>query len=216
MGKKSKLTQKGFTLIELLIATSVFSFILLLCASALIQISRQYQKGVIRAQTQETARSIIVNLAESIQFGGGDVYPAVTVNGTYGYCIDNKLISFLPNWKLVDGARNMLAQETNHAMVVSQAGGCSQTTQAQNLMVGGPGISGDELLAPNMRVMGLTICKPGECGLPANSQLYRITLKIGYGDRELFSSGNCIGSRFGGSFCATSELATTVQKRIVD
>jgi prepilin-type N-terminal cleavage/methylation domain-containing protein len=230
MGKIRKLPNNGFTIIELMIATSVFSVILLLCATMLIQISRIYQKGVIRAQTQEVARSVIVNIAESIQFSGGEVYPVIPVNGTEGYCIDGKLVSYLKNWELVDSTPNQTsaAEETRYALVTSKAPGCPDTTTAQNLKAGAVNSSSKELLSPHMRISELTICKPGpynpaipDCPNPPpqGSNLYQIKVKISYGDKDLFTpdpaTGTCVSNRFGGSFCAISELNTTVQKRIL-
>jgi prepilin-type N-terminal cleavage/methylation domain-containing protein len=222
MAKRKTLPNNGFTIIELMIATAIFSVILLLCATMLIQISRIYQKGVIRAQTQEVARSVIVNIAESIQFSGGEVYPVTAINDSEGYCIDGKLISYLKNWKLVDGTPNQTptAEETRYALVTSRSPGCSDTTVAQNLKAGSVNSTSKELLSPHMRISELTICKPGNCGIPANSNLYKITVKISYGDKDLFNpdpaTGTCVSSRLGGSFCATSTLTTTVQKRILN
>lgn len=211
----------GFTIIELLIATGVFSVILLVCSSVLIQIGRIYQKNIINSQTHEVARSVIVSVSEAIQFSGGDVsLPGTNGNdpASNGFCIDDKRFSFKKNLKLVDSSPTV--DQTLHALVVDNLGGCT-SDKAQNLSVAS--VLGKELLSPNMRIMQLTVCIPGmvataDCPSPstANSNLYQVIVKIAYGDSDLFDgSGNCISARSGGSFCANSNLSTTVQKRII-
>lgn len=215
-----QIKNSGFTIIELLIATTVFSFILLLCTMGLILVGRMYQKGVIRSQTQEVARSIVVKLAESIQFSGGDVSGVATHGSdttSKGFCVDNKRFSYRQDFKLVEGATG--PQETNHALVADTINACAANS-VQNLSSGS--VSGDELLSPNMRVVEISVCRPvspAECSDPPpfGSDLYKVTVKIAYGDSDLFDvSGNCIANRLGGSFCATSNLSTIVQKRIVN
>jgi prepilin-type N-terminal cleavage/methylation domain-containing protein len=205
----------AFTIIELMIATTVFSVILLICAAGLIQIGRIYQKGVINNQTQEVARTVITRVSESIQFTGGSIRKLSANNGSQGFCVDNKQYSYLPNKKLVDGTPT--SDQTKHALVVN--GSCT-TNNAQDLSAAS--VVGDELLSPNMRVLKLAICVPGDTDVancptppPANSNLYQVNLIIGYGDGDLFSAGACKSLSIGGSFCAVSSLSTTVQKRII-
>jgi prepilin-type N-terminal cleavage/methylation domain-containing protein len=68
--------QAGFTLLELLIATTVFSVILLLAATAMIQIGRTYYKGNQQTRVQETARDMIEQISKDIQFSGETVTKA--------------------------------------------------------------------------------------------------------------------------------------------
>jgi prepilin-type N-terminal cleavage/methylation domain-containing protein len=205
----------GFTIIELMIATTVFSVILLICAAALIQIGRSYQKGVIANQTQEVARSVMSNISETIQFDGGavNVLPG-TNNGSKAVCLGNKRFTYLPNLKLVDGTP-VAGQTTNHALVTDVVNDCSNTT-IQNLA--GGSVNGKELLAPNMQVLDLSVCAPGKCPAnPASSGLYQVSITVAYGDVDLINTADnsCVASRLGGSFCAVSRLSTTVQRRIV-
>src|SRR5665213_3376754 len=83
----------GFTIIELLIATSVFSIILLITASTLVGISQTYIKGSVQDQTQQTARSVLTDLSQDIQFNsvsGVNGIPITTVYGNeYFFCIGN-------------------------------------------------------------------------------------------------------------------------------
>lgn len=200
---------KGFTIIELMIATTVFSVILLICTTGLIQIGRMYQKNVIRSQTQEVSRSVVVAVAEAIQFSGGSITalsPNVSDVKSEGFCVDNKRFSYRKDFKLVDTVP--APQETNHALVVDSLSGCIGS-EPQNLSTSP--VLGNELLSPNMRLLELTAAPE-----PGTADLYKVTVAIAYGDADLLDgSGNCISVRFGGSFCAVSRLSTTVKKRII-
>ena len=213
--KRSETT--GFTIVELIIATSVFSVILLMCASALIQVGRIYQKGVIGVQTQEVTRSVIASLAEAIQFSGDDIRTIPSNNGSNGFCVDSKQYSYRLDRKLVDTAPN--TDQTRHALVVDSVSGCGATT-AQNLA--NVNVNGNELLSPNMRLLQVLICIPGPVDAtcpnrpPDGSNLYQVSVTVAYGDGDLLSAGKCNSIAIGGSFCAVSSLSTTVQKRIVN
>lgn len=205
--------QPGFTIIELLIATSVFSVVLLMCTYGIIHIGRNYQKSQVQIRTQEVARSVMTHIAEAIQFGGGDVVQIATNDSSEGFCIGNRRYSFRKNLKLVDSIPN--AGQTNHALVTDFVSGCN-ASNAQDLSVAS-GITGEELLSPNMRLVHFSICLPDDsCGIPAGSGLYGVTIKVAYGDTDLTdpTTGNCVALHVGGSFCAVSELSTTVEKRI--
>jgi prepilin-type N-terminal cleavage/methylation domain-containing protein len=65
--------QRGFTIVELLFSTAIFSVILLLCLSALVQIGRMYFKGVTTAQTQQSARAVLDELSQAMQFSGAKI-----------------------------------------------------------------------------------------------------------------------------------------------
>lgn len=73
--------QKGFTIVELMFSTAIFSTVLLLCLSALVQIGRMYYKGVTTAQTQEVARGVLDELTQSIQLNAGNVKSPSALDG---------------------------------------------------------------------------------------------------------------------------------------
>lgn len=65
-----KLTnQAGFTLIELLIATTFFSFILIMISAGFIQINRMYQSAVITKNAQHNSRAIFEQLSRDAKDG---------------------------------------------------------------------------------------------------------------------------------------------------
>ena len=71
--------QKGFTIVELMFSTTIFSAVLLLCLSALVQIGRMYYKGVTTSQTQEAARAVLDELTQAIQLSAGNIKAPVGI-----------------------------------------------------------------------------------------------------------------------------------------
>lgn len=226
------LEQKGFTIIELLIASTVFTTILLICTTGLIQIGRVYQKGVLSSQVQESTRSIIDEITRAIQFDGGTV-TSVRPIGSGGpppspsnyFCIDDKRFSFVLGKQLLPSSTAITdtANETHRALVVDDAAACMS---GQDL--GSPATlaaGSKELLAPNMRLAKLIICTPGmapdaNCAAdkihPSGSGLYHVSVRVIYGSTDILTAtkDTCTTDRSAAQFCALSELNTTVQKRL--
>lgn len=204
--------EAGFTIVELMIASVVFSVVLLLCTVGIIQISRTYYKGITTTKTEQTARSVLDRISQSIQFSGGTVTQTPSPDATRDqyFCINNELYSYHLGQELIDGPNY------NHALVVTNAA-CSG---AQSLGTRSTP-TGQELLSPNMRLAKLSVKSLG------NNNLYRVTVRVVYGDDDLLldqlaangSAGNdgvldtCKGATAGAQFCAVSELSTVVQKR---
>lgn len=209
-----KSNQRGFTIIELMIATTVFSLVLLLCSTGLIQIGRTYTKGMTSAKTQGTARSVIDELSRSIQFSGGTVTttPANRTDGApYVFCIDDTRYSVVTDRELKDSPTD--TSQVKDVLVSDKFPGCNASSPALSLTdvnfnIGTvPGAK--ELLAPNMRIANLQVNDKG-------SNLYEIVLRIVYGDDDVLDGAhdNCQNVRAGSQFCAVSELTTVVQKRL--
>ncbi|HTE22447.1 MAG TPA: type II secretion system protein [Candidatus Limnocylindria bacterium] len=205
-----KFQQRGFTIIELMIATSVFAVVLLLCSYGLLEIGRTYYKGATITRTQETARIVIDEVAEAIQFNGGEVV-ANTAAGWH--CIGTKRYSFVLNRQLT---------ETNHALVSdAPPASCTTGTGAQN--INGGLLSGSrELMNVRTRLSRFDIVP-----LAGADGLYRITVRVVSGDDDVLEDRNgsgtitaadnpieCKNERTGSQFCAASELTTVVQKRV--
>jgi Tfp pilus assembly protein PilV len=211
----------GFTIIELLIATLIFTLILILLTTGVMQFTRQYYKGVVSSQTQSTARAILEDVAQAIQFNPGTVstltsYTAVPnpAGPPLGYCIGaSKRYSFALNKQVVDNSPSAALNQGYHGLVSDSVTGCSSNTPA--LGIGGATLStpnARELVARNMRITKFSITQPA-----GNDGLYTITVRVIYGDQDLLSGGfpnqQCAATA-GPSFCAVSELTTTVQKRV--
>ena len=189
--------RNGFTIIELLISTVIFSLVLLVITTAIVQFSRIYYKGVIQSRTQQTARDIVADIAGNIRFSG-DGTVARTGNVL---CVGAKGYTFVLNQQI---------SPTQHALV-ADSGTCTA-----HAPMGGPLVPSNpldnsqrELLGENMQLMNIEV----EQLHASNNNLYRLTVKVGYGRATDMTSGVCNAISRGGQFCATAELSTIVAKR---
>jgi prepilin-type N-terminal cleavage/methylation domain-containing protein len=190
-----RLNNSAFTIIELMIASTVFSVILLVLTSGLLQVGRLYFKGVTASKTQEATRSIIDEISREIQFSGKTIK---TNQGTSPdvFCIgDSKYVINLNKVQGTDPENGLFAEEKSQD--------CSATSSS-------PTTAEFRVLTPtHMRINNLSVSNiPG-------TNLYTINVKVIYGPADLSTSGQCDTSiRAGGQFCAVSELSTTVEKRV--
>jgi len=207
-----KSQQRGFTIVELLIATLVFSVVLVLVTMGILQVTRVYYKGVTESNTQNAARNIMDTIAQAIQFNGGIVTETTdtpTAGTSYAFCVGNEQFSYMLGYQLSD-TLPLLANQTQHALVVASAvAGCSGAP-AQNLA--GGAINGHELLSPHMRLANLEVNNVG-------TNLYEIHVTVAYGDDDLLNNptdpaASCRGITAGTQFCSVSDLTTTVLKRV--
>lgn len=228
--------ERGFTIIELMIATVVFSVVLLVLTGALIQIGHVYYKGVTSARTQEVARSVVDDVAQSMQMSGGTVIPSdgsMTNGIVKGVCVGTRRYSFAQGRQLTSSTHNRFVADTVTNGCASGPGG----TKARSDNTVGTGMTGpltgggQELLGERMRLVDFQLTQN-----PTNAQLYSITVRVAYGDDDLLCSkalaGDCnvngVSSsvstfrndlvckdiRAGSQFCAVSEIKTTVLKRL--
>lgn len=219
--------QGGFTIIELLIATLVFSLVLMLITISVLTFTKSYIRGVNQSNTQDVARSIIEGIAQSIQFSGDAVNPALQPagDGSQGFCIGNKRYSYVLGQQLMDGTIDTTQNQTKHALVMDASSSCNGAA-AQAITNGNP--TGTELLSPRMRLAKLKVESTGD------TNMWRITVRVVYGDNDLLCSPSvpndckspntssplnkpdltCKVAFAGSEYCATSELSTVVKKRI--
>jgi len=198
----------GFTIVELLIATLVFSVVLLIVTSGIMQVTRVYMKGVTETNTQNTARSVMDTISQAIQFGGGVVTQTATspVSGTdYAFCIGSQQFSYRLGWQVENGT-NATNHQAWHGLVQRSAADCS----AQNL--GNQAVSGRDLIGQHMRLANLIVQSIG------NNQ-YKVQVRIVYGDDDLLNnptatSAKCKDIRAGTQFCSQAELTSVVVKRV--
>lgn len=214
---------EGFTLIELLIASAVFSVILLLCAFALLQIGKIYYKGVAQSRTQEVARSIMDDVSQSIQFGGGSVAqtspePAFGTNGpsaTQNFCVGTKNYNFVLWHQLSDNPSS--TQQSKHVIVLDpNAPACPTGKNISDVTASGLSLTGSqrELMSPGMQLTDLKVQL-----VDPFKQLWQIRIKVVSGDADLFDWSDqhnpvCKSGLLGTQFCAVSGLTTVVQKRL--
>lgn len=215
----------GFTLLELLVATSIFAVILLVVTAGILSFSRQYYKGVVSSTTQNTARAIMADATQAIQFGS-TVQPNL---GGKGFCVDNKLFSYQTGRQVTDGGGVAARHQGYHGLILSSiASGCSASTAPLAMPASSTLPAGQrELLANHMRLAALDVTAD-----PTDSTLYTVHVRVVYGDDDLLCSvaaGDCSSSSMsvnldkadlackgntGSQFCAVSDLTTTVQKRL--
>ena len=236
---------KGFTIVELMVATSVFSAILLISLAGLIQIGRMYQKGVTSSQTQETARGVMDEITQAIQFNGGNVKepyiisPAtdiprgpeiavtaadVSKNAVGYFCIGTTRYTYSIDRKQSPTNSNVVAsKEIKHAMWVDEPTICADAAQPTDVLpnivdltADLPTPKGRDMLSDNMRIVKLNIIRPA-----LTVGVWQVQLTIAYGDSDLLvlngagDSFLCKGTSVGAQFCSVSELSTIVKRRVL-
>jgi len=190
-------------------ATLVFSIILLLATLGILQVNRVYYRGVTEANTQNVARSIMDTISQGIQFSGGSVTPIPTTasptpGGTYYVCVNDQQFIYWPGYQLISGSGGLGTHQAHQALIQRTVSGCPIPSGI---------IVGRELLSPNMRVSNLQVSRVGA------SSLYRVEIRIVYGDEDVLSNptsttSTCNGVQAGNQFCSVSDLTTVVEKRI--
>lgn len=215
----------GFTIIELLIATLIFSMVILLITIGVLSFTRAYYKGVNQSTTQNATRLILEDIAQSIQFSGGDVQPNLTSNnGSDAFCIGNKRYSYIKGKQLTDETPLAVTQ-TKYALVSEKLNDCAggaarDLSDAAGMDACIAAKTCTELLRPMMRLSNISIAPT-----PATStDVYRVTIRIVYGDDDLLvnavpvtpasTDARCATGISGVQYCAQAELTTIVKKRI--
>jgi len=203
--KRPKLNQRGFTIAELMIATLVFSVVLLLVTTGIIQIGRTYYKGINEANTQDTARTIMETVGQAVQFSGGTVGqtdPTEQAGVLKAFCVGNTQFSYRLGTQLVTASPG-----------TGQSTSVLRENTVNNCNAASPPMStGQELLSPKMRLSELVVM-PAPGGVA-----FTIRVKVVYGDSDLLnnpttSAAACKGSN-GSQFCSDADISTTVYKRV--
>lgn len=183
---------EGFTIIELMMATMVFSVIMLIAAGTVVRFTNNFQKGVTQSTTQGVARGLVDNISQQLQFVGsmsGFRKLAAPEGTSYkGYCIHGTRYSFVLGKQLEREVQNVLVEDSG------MGEGCGGV--ARNLS---SGVSGNELLAPNMRLAKFEVINDADPGDEAdgssNPRLYKVKVKVVYGDDDLLCvDGAPVGS----------------------
>ncbi|HEX5797493.1 MAG TPA: prepilin-type N-terminal cleavage/methylation domain-containing protein [Candidatus Saccharimonadales bacterium] len=214
-----KKNQKGFTIIELMIATTVFSFILLVTSVGVIAIGRAYYKSVTSTRVQETARSIINDVSGSLQFSNKEAISRFPADGIpseiKARCFGSDRYTYVLNQRVEDGV---------HALYRD-----TRSSEAESTCEPGDFTGGTELLGDNMRLLQFEV---------SNADPFRVVIRIAYGDNDLLTiyddTGSPVGwndpvdppeepviagalckfALAGNEFCAVAGLETTVTSRV--
>lgn len=222
-----KNNSRGFTVVELMVATTAFSVILLVLTAGIMQIGKTYQKGVTQSKTLNATRAIIDEVAQSIQFAGGDIAGPIFSGATppsdsVAYCVGGRLFSYIPGVQL---------SATGHALVSEPITNCGGSVPQELPDAADPDVT--EHLGERMRVSKFSIEQPDP-----GAALYKVTVRIITGEDDLLcrpsETGECTSSvvlapdvlranaeqlackdvSAGSQFCAVSELTTTVERRL--
>jgi hypothetical protein len=192
-----------------MIATMVFSVVLLLVSTGILQIARVYYKGVTEANTQNTARNIIDTISQAIQFSGGEVIgtagsPAPSTD--YAFCVGSQQFTYRLGWQVESAGGNPADNQIRHVLVQRSAADCTP----QDLASGS--VDGRDLMNEHMRLSNLVVSNIGP-------NLYKVEVRVLYGDNDLLNNptgpdATCKSERAGTQFCATAQLSTIVVKRV--
>jgi len=200
-----RLNTKGFTIIELMIATIVFSLVLLVVTGAIIQFGRVYYKGTVQSRTQETARAVTQDIAQSIQFGGGiPTQPQSTSVGNYTYfCVGSRQYTYTLNQQL-----GTESGQVRHVLVVSDSGCSGQPPVGMD--TGNLAMGVRELMGERMQLLDLRV--PQVVG---TNDLWQVGVRVAYGQNDDLEADKkaCKPIIAGGQFCAVAELNTVAKRR---
>ena len=228
-----KNSQSGFTIIELLVATAVFATILVVTTTTIIGISQTYVKGSVEGQTQQTARAVLNDISQAIQYSSVSANPKPTCavsscsNDEYYFCIGNDVYVYSLD-KYLSSSSSLGAGNSSWVLIRYNNGSCPSQGNLPSPFPAGYA----ELLSPNERLGQLNIIGTTINGV----QNYTLSIEVGYGSNELLqdstynSSPNYVNgattppsnylftyacqSGIDSSFCAVSSLTTTVAPRI--
>ncbi len=210
--------QNGFTIIELIIATTIFSIVLVMISTVLIQIGKMYYKAIAMSTTQQTVNAISNDVYRMVQFSSGGINSSsATDRPEKAYCIGDVRYTYVLDKPSGEG--HVLWRDK------VPSAGCVPVDFSQPLS------EGKELLGARMRLLQFNI-------LPLNGDsASRIQVAVAYGDSDLLTSYDQNGTERvdvnndgvindddiasalckngpGSSYCAVSALSVVVKRRL--
>jgi prepilin-type N-terminal cleavage/methylation domain-containing protein len=223
MKRLKQLQNRGFTIIELLIATLIFSIVLLVMTVGVVQVGRAFYKAYISSKTQEAARSLADEIGQAIQFSGGTVIPLTPSGTVEGICINSTVYTYKQHEVLGDatGLHKFIARSP----VTPCPSSVDPTIVNKSLSTTLP-TTDRELLGKNMRLAYFKVTPvPNSSG-----SLWNIKIRVVYGDDDkdllispthptsttpwIYDDVIC-KTTTGSQFCATADISTVVQKRLI-
>jgi prepilin-type N-terminal cleavage/methylation domain-containing protein len=208
---------KGFTIVELMIATAVFSTVLLLATTGVINIGRLYYKGITTARTQETARSITDEVSRSIQLTDGEMKSG-SDSEYQSICIGKDRYTYIIDRKVKEGVGQGLWVDE-----ITEGDPCEPYNFSNPAADGN---DGKELLSTNMRLLDFVVEDDNDDRTKVD-----VGASVAYGDSDLLThcppndsenpgpcpgdptTAECRSITFGATFCAISSLETFVKRR---
>lgn len=196
--------EKGFTLVELLIATAVFSLVLVVFLSAFIRISQLFYKGVTMTAAQESARNVVQDIADDLQFF--QQQPVAPAGANY-FCIGSHRYSWNLGVQVASGTYGVAREQIPSST-------CPSTT-SQPVPVGTSNY--EELLDPGMQVnkLSLSSCTNGQCVISIHLVSYGSDNSVlispsGLTPAYQANDAVCSGPATSSEFCATADYQSTV------
>ncbi len=206
----------GFTILELMIATMVFSVVLLLCATAIVQVGRMYYKTTLLVRTTDTARAVSDDVTQAIQFGNYSTsfFGSDTTGPIKSYCLGSIRYTYAP-------ASASLGLDTANGQmrhVLWKDRGGNSACAPLDLSLANPSVQGQELLGNDMRISLFEVKQSVNAGVPDPNGLWTINITVAYGTTtDLFTDPTntvCVSNIVGGQFCAVSTINTNAIKRL--
>jgi len=208
--KKNRNT--GFTILEVLIATMVFTVVLMICVQVVTRIGQLYFKGVTSAQIQDLTRKMTEEFSQQIQFGSSLPIPDTISGGDPTtpliFCVGDNRYRAIMNRKLGDQGVTTVLQR------ITYSGACS--------IVDSGFVGSTELGVRNMRILKLSIIRS-----TTDPYLWSLNIRLALGDSDIldyssastdspavYGSAICKSGISGSQFCATSELSSTILRRV--
>lgn len=192
--KKSRLKnftlspEEGFTIIELLLAMAVFSFVLMITVAGFVQVNRSYTKGINVRRAQDSARTIVEQIAREIR-----ISEDVTFNGpARTLCIGGNIQY---SWSLANSGSGFQGAPGTR-LVRRSDGPC------------GSGTTITEMLTPNTYPINVNVDSSGS--------LHKVTLGIVVESDDNIESGmdfsaNCSTNSADTAYCYIVEYSTSVR-----
>lgn len=205
-----KLRSSGFTILEILIATMVFTIVLMLCVTVVTRLGQLYFKGVTTAQIQDLTRSLSDEFSQQIQFGSTLPIPDSISGGDPDdpliFCVGDNRYRAIMNKKLGD-VDSVLKRESYSGACVTTDTGFDDAT---------------ELAINNMRILKLSVIRS-----VTDPFIWSINIRLALGESDIFEYpdgdaetpavyglASCKSGILGSQFCATSELSSTILRRV--
>lgn len=221
------MNSQGFTLVELMVALSILATILIMSTVIMMQISRWYSKGVNSASVQNATRNITADITSALQFSGATPIANAGSPQSFGgtnmqvgaLCLGKVRYTFVIDRKLGTDHSTTPPTVTHHVLwrdTMSTSASCNPlnltTSGVPNDANTNAAIGGYEMVPGSTRLTQLELVET-----PAGSGLFRLTVGMAYGDRDLIiingGKASCRGDK-GTEYCAASNAQTTVSRRL--
>lgn len=216
---KSDSSQRGFTIVELMIATTIFTFILLIAVAGFVRMGQLYSKGINQAKVQDNIRNVSDEITRSVQFADGrKITTANNSSDVQQFCIgDVRYTAYMNEPFDIESGINPATNQTGMwSERIAEGSSCCPDQACVDVS--------DQMLGNNVRVLNLEVVNL-DTGV---DDVWKVNVRLAYGDDDLLTnyddSGNlipantttatCKNGSSSSTFCATAQLDTAAKKRL--